>query len=299
MAIVSLTRDELFDADFLAAVKNLRIVARRVPRGGRHAEHRSQDLGAGIEFRDFRPYSPGDDFRSIDWNIYRRLGRVVLRLFEELEDLPLYLVPDVSTSAFSESPPRARAGLRCALALASISLAQHDRVGIYPFADTMRRITPPKAGKGRVFELASRLAEIEPGGPTSFESSLGRLAAMRLRPGLMVIISDFFDPRGIESVKRALTALRHRLLLVQLVKDSDRNPVIQGDSRLVDCETGEGQDITVTSLVLERYREAYENFQTALASMARARQWGLMRLDVDGDVINQLAELFEAGRLEV
>ena len=70
-----LTVSELFDADFLESLARLRIVARRVARGGRHAEQRSLDLGSGIEFRDFRPYSPGDDFRAIDWNIYRRLGK--------------------------------------------------------------------------------------------------------------------------------------------------------------------------------------------------------------------------------
>ena len=106
------------------------MVARRVPRDGRFAEQRSRDLGHGTDFCDFRPYSPGDDFRSIDWNIYQRLGRVFLRPYEELEDLPLYLIPDVSRSMFLESPPRARAGLRTTLALASITrfpICSHSR----------------------------------------------------------------------------------------------------------------------------------------------------------------------------
>ena len=107
MAPAPITESELFDPAFLEAVGRLRLVAHRVARGGRPAEQRSKDMGAGIEFRDFRPYSPGDDFRAIDWNIYRRLGRVFLRLFEELEDLPVYLAPDVSQSLFLESPPRA------------------------------------------------------------------------------------------------------------------------------------------------------------------------------------------------
>ena len=98
------TSDELFDSKFLDSLKNLRLIARRVPAGGRFAEQRSSDLGHGLEFRDFRPYAPGDDLRAVDWNIYRRLGRVFIRLFEELEDLPLYLMPDISGSAFLEDP---------------------------------------------------------------------------------------------------------------------------------------------------------------------------------------------------
>ncbi len=130
MPALSAVRDSLFDPDFLESVRHLRIIARRVPHGGRFAEQRAADLGHGIEFRDFRAYTPGDDLRAVDWNIYRRLGRVFVRLFEEFKDLPLYLMPDVSRSMFLESPPRADAGLRAALALASIALGQHDSVKI-------------------------------------------------------------------------------------------------------------------------------------------------------------------------
>ena len=87
--------EELFDPAFLESLQHLRLIARRVPPGGRFAEHLSRDLGPGIEFRDFRPYVPGDDLRAVDWNIYRRLGRVFVRLYEELEDL-------LSESAWAE-----------------------------------------------------------------------------------------------------------------------------------------------------------------------------------------------------
>ena len=89
MAGGAIDTSELFDPEFLESLGHLRLVARQVPRGGRFAEQRSRDLGSGIEFKDYRPYAPGDDLRGVDWNVYRRLGRVFLRLFEELEDLPL------------------------------------------------------------------------------------------------------------------------------------------------------------------------------------------------------------------
>ena len=80
---------ELFPTDFVAAVSRMRLSAGQAPRGGRHAEHGSVQLGAGMEFRDFRSYMPGDDIRRIDWNLYRRSGRLFLRLFEEERDLPV------------------------------------------------------------------------------------------------------------------------------------------------------------------------------------------------------------------
>ncbi len=294
-----LSFDELFDPAFLEAVERLRIVARRVPRGGRPAEQRSDDRGAGIEFKDYRPYVPGDDLRGVDWNIYRRLGRVFLRQFEELEDLPVHLLTDVSASLWLEDPPRARAGLRCALALAAIALGQHDSVGLFPFSDDLEVAERPRAGKGRWMRFAHALAALGPGGPTDFSRSLRRLEGMRLRPGLVVLISDFFDPAGVPAIAAAVRRLRHRLLFVQLVRASDAAPTVDGDVRLVDCETGATEDVSVTAAVRQRYRDAYRRFEDGLSGLARSRGAGLLRLDADGDVAAQLARLFEAGALAV
>ena len=285
----------MFDSGFLESLQGLRIVARRVPRHGRHAEQRSADFGGGTDFRDFRDYTPGDDLRYVDWNVYRRLRHVVVRLFEELEDLPHYLLPDISDSMWAEQPPRAVPALKATLALASISLAQHDRVGVYPFGEQIRDRRRPKAGKGRILALAGELAALEPAGGTNLCAALDSIRSLRLRPGLLTIVSDFFDPRGLDPVLETLRRMRHRLLLIPVIRASDREPVLTGDVRVRDCETGVAEDITVTASVLERYRAAYTRFEGALEDFARERRAGLLRLDADGDVVAQLAGLFEGG----
>lgn len=291
---------QLFDAAFLAAAQRLRLVARRVAPRGRFADQRSKDRGSGLEFQDYRPYVAGDDLRAIDWTVYRRLGRVFLRLFEEHEDLPLYLLPDVSRSAWVESEPRAVPGLQACLALAAVALGQHDSVGVFPFADDLTVLQRPTSGKNRVMELAHRLESVTPGGETDLGTALRRFRGLGLREGLVVIVSDFFDPGGIEAVTEALSGFRHRLLLVQLVRSSDRDPSwARGDLRLVDCESGDAQDVSVTPQVLERYRAAYDRFAEGLADLARRRGAGLLALDVESDVIPQVADLFENGRREV
>lgn len=299
MATRRIPAQELFDPAFLDSLASLRLVAGRVAPRGRHAEHRSKDLGGGLEFRDYRPYAAGDDLRSIDWNIYRRLGRIFLRLFEEMEDLPLYVLPDVSASAWLEESPRIRAGLRCALALSAISLNQHDRVGVFPFAEDLRVAVRPRAGKRRVFQMADELAKLEPAGRTDFQTSLRTFGHLRMRSGVVAIVSDFFDPAGIDAVVDALRRLRHKLLLVQLVRPSDAEPALQGDVRLVDCETGVGEDVSVTPAVVSAYRQAYATFQDKLGRFAQSRGAGLLRLDVEQPVVPQLAALFEGGRLSV
>lgn len=298
------SRDELFDTAFLEAAQRLRLVARRVAPRGRFADQKSRDRGSGLEFQDYRPYSHGDDMRAIDWTVYQRLGRVFVRLFEEHEDLPLYLLPDVSKSAWLESPPRAVAGLRACLSLAAISLGQHDSVGVFPFADDLTVLQRPTSGKGRLMELASRMATLTeaPGGTTDLAKSLKRFRGLGLREGLVVIASDFFDPRGLEGITAAVRGLRHKLLFVQLMRPVDRDPAANvgvGDVRFVDCESGDAHDVSLTPDVIARYQTSYDAFGTGLADLARSRGAGMLALDADEDVVPQIASLFENGRRDV
>ena len=295
----AITKEQVFDPAFLASLSHLRIVARRVARGGRFAEQCSEDLGHGTDFRDFRPYAAGDDFRSIDWNIYQRLGKVFLRLYEEEEDLPLYLMPDISRSLFLEQPPRAIAGLRTTLALASISLNHHDTTGLFPFSDDCEVLARPQSGRGKLMLFADRLANLEVGGSTDLSAAVNRFNSFGLRRGLLAIVSDFFDPAGIDAVVDTLKQVRHKLLLIQLVRRDDAKPGASGDVRMIDCESREAEDVSITPALLKRYHEAYNRFQSALAGFAKNRGAGLLRIDVDQEIVPQLATVFESGRFAV
>ncbi len=301
MSAAPIPFDELFDPSFLASLAHLSLTVQRVAPGGRFGERLSKDLGAGFEFRDFRPYSPGDDPRAIDWNIYRRLGRVFLRLYEEQQDLPLYLMPDVSASMFHEPVPRALTALRCTLALATISLGHHDSTSLVPFAEQLVLRVKAMSGKANTMAFAEHLTRLAPpeASATNLAASLRRLTSMNLRRGLLVVISDFFDPAGLGPVRDALRAVRHRLLFVQLVRSSDAEPDLDGDLRLRDCETGDLAEITVTPHVIGKYREAYEAFNTELADLVRYYHGGLLRLDVEADLVGQLNTLFASGALRV
>ena len=273
----------------------------RVAPGGRFGDRLSKDLGAGIEFRDYRGYSPGDDPRAIDWNIYRRLGKVFLRLYEEQQDLPLYLMPDVSASMFHEPEPRALTALRCALALATISLSHHDSAALFPFAESMDMRVKSMSGKANTMAFAEHLARLSPpaASGTNLSAALRRVADMNLRRGLLVVISDFFDPAGLVPLRDALRSIRHRLLFVQLVRPTDAEPDLEGDLRLRDCESGEAAEITITPHVLSKYREAYAAFSRELAELVKYHHGGLLRLDVEQDLVTQLNTVFAAGHLKV
>src|ERR1700721_748915 len=124
----------LFDSEFLKKLEYLSLVSKRVFRGSLLAQRRTMQLGSGIEFADHREYAPGDDFRYIDWNLYARHGELLLKRFQEEEDLHVYFWVDCSRSMAFGKPPKFDAARQVAAALAYIALADLDRIAITAFA---------------------------------------------------------------------------------------------------------------------------------------------------------------------
>lgn len=294
-----LTLSELFNAEFLNSLRQFRLFARQVDRDGRPAEHKSKALGHGLEFKDFRPYAPGDDLRSVDWNIYRRLGKLFIRVSEEQQDLPVYLMPDVSKSMYLGENPRINAAMRVSLALSYISLNQHDSIGLFPFAEDMQIKLRSRSGKSNLMSLARHLSELRERHSTDLAAALNHLSGIRIRRGLLVIISDFFDPGGVQAIEAALRSVRHRLLFVQLVRKDDAAPDLGGNVRVRDCETDGFADVSITADLLKRYHKAYQVFNAELARLARKKQATLVQIDVEEDIVQQLSTLFRQGGILV
>ena len=189
-------RDNLFDEKFLKKLEYLHVVARRVFSGNLRAERRTRKVGSGIEFADHRKYTMGDDFRYIDWNVYGRVDKLLLRLFEEEEDLHIYILLDASKSMLIGEPLKLHYAMQVGAALGYIGLANLDRVGIFPFADRPLGRLPPARGKRRIFKVFDFMRGIEAGGTTNIEACLRSFVHQQKRRGLAVLISDFYDPSG-------------------------------------------------------------------------------------------------------
>ncbi len=289
---------DLFDARFLRRLEALRYAARRIPKGGRPAEQSSKSLGGGVEFADYRAYVPGEDMRRVDWMVYLRLGKLFSRLFTEELDLPVHVALDLSDSVFLP-PERGRAALRAAAAFSWVALTGQDRVRVHPFGADPLPGFGPVSGKRSGMRLLDWLEKLGPSGGTGIEKTLRRIRGLAGRRGLLVVVSDFFSPSGIRGVLEELGRQRHKLLLVQLVHPHDADPPFQGEIRVVDCETREERDVTVTPAVLERYRSAWKSFQEELRSFALRRGAYLLQLQVTVDVLSQVEGLFLGGRLQL
>ena len=293
--------NEIFDPAFLAKLEALRVIARRVPAGGRHGEHRSRARGAGVEFTDVRPYAPGDDFRYLDWNLFRRLDRLFLRLFLEDEDLPVYFLLDQSASmqlvAGAGGATKTRAARQAVAALAYLCLNRMDRVSLFPFSGEALRPMPGLAGRNAFHRLLGYLASLPASGGTGLVDAVGGFAHRRLRRGLCVVASDFFDPRGPGQVLAALGRVPHRMLLLRPVHPGEDRPALAGELEVVDCETGESLALSADDRLLARYQEAYRAYEADLAGLSRTRHSRFLALRTDRPVVEQIATLFPQGVL--
>jgi uncharacterized protein (DUF58 family) len=253
-------RSELFDERFLKTLEHLHMVSRKVFAGNLRAERRTRKVGSGIEFADHRTYSRGDDFRYIDWNLYGRLDKLLLRLFEEEEDLHIYLLIDVSDSMAIGTPPKLHYAMQVAAALAYVGLANLDRVAMMPFSDRLIDRLPPSRGKNRIFRVFDFLRNAKLGGQTQLAECMKTFVTQNKRRGLAVVISDFYDPDGFEQGINTLRYNKFEPFVLQVYDQREAAPQLVGDLSLVDCETGETKDVTVSKSLLEAYQREHEKY---------------------------------------
>lgn len=271
-AIVNPQDDDLFGEGFLKRLEYLSIVSRKVFAGRMRAERRTKKSGSGIEFADHREYSPGDDIRYLDWQVYGRFGRLLLKLFEEEEDLPIYLILDASSSMALGAPRKIDYAKKLVAALCYVGLANLDRVSVVAVRDRVAATMPPARGKGRIFKVFEFLRTIKPEGETGLGDAMRMFVAQNKRRGLAVLVSDLYDPAGFEQGINFLRFNRFDPFVLQVFDPVEVRPPLQGDLLLYDCETGESREVTVTPKVLERYAAAHAEYRRAIEEFCVSRQ---------------------------
>jgi uncharacterized protein (DUF58 family) len=288
-------RSRLFDERFLKTLEHLHMVARKVFSGNLRAERRTRKVGSGIEFADHRTYARGDDFRYIDWNLYGRLDRLLLRLFEEEEDLHIYILVDVSDSMSIGTPPKLHYAMQVGAALSYVGLANLDRVAIIPFSDRLLGRLPPSRGKNRIFRVFDFLRTCELGGQTQLAECMKAFVAQNKRRGLAVLISDFYDPDGFEQGLNTLRYNRFEPFVLQVYDQREASPELHGDLTLVDCETGDAREVTVSKSLLEAYRREHDRYCAELEQFCTARATPFFRTHTGIPFDELVLKIFRAG----
>jgi len=275
--------NRLFDEPFLRKLERLSILSRRALAGQLQGERRSPKRGQSVEFADFRPYVPGDDFRRIDWNAYARLDRFFIKLFVKDQDLTVHLLVDASRSMDWGRPNKLGYAVRAAGALGYVALAGLDRVTVTALGMEERkngnwRYFPPHRGKGQAMALFEFLQALQAGGHTELAPRLRAYAAATTQPGPLLLFSDLLD----DGWRDGLTALASRgfeITVLHILAPDEIDPDtstwlgagLAGDLKLLDSETGAEVEITADYDLLQRYRDGLAAWQEELRRFCGAR----------------------------
>ncbi len=257
--------EDLLDPDFLRKIERLSLVAKRVFPGRFRGARRSTKRGSSVEFADYRNYAAGDDFRRVDWNVYARLEKLFLKLFVEEEDLHVYMIIDASRSMAFGSPTKLLYAKRIAAALSYIALSNLDRAGLAILNGQTAFTLSPKQGKQSAFAIFHWLKPIQASGQTQLAASLRDFSRKTTQPGLVVVISDFLD-KNYEKGVDALLSRKFEVTVVHLLDEYEFTPPFVGDLLLVDSETDERREITVTQSLLRKYGQRLAEFCANLES---------------------------------
>lgn len=282
----------LFDQDFLSQLEGLVLLARQLARSRNRADRRSSQRGASVEFAEYRPFQPGDDWRYIDWNAYARWRTLVLKLFAEDQDLPVWILVDATPSmAFGSPTTKWDHARRLAAGLAYIALSSHDRVGLAaPGAASLALLTPAR-GRHNFQSILRFLEQLEPGEPgASLEHLISRWLGGRPQRGMVIWITDHWGNTANDAAN-ALHRLRHsrnEVSLVHITAPAEAEAGTVGEYRLECIDGGEPRTVIVDEGVRRAYRQRYATYCSALNQLCRGSAIPLLPASTAVDCVELL-----------
>jgi uncharacterized protein (DUF58 family) len=234
--------NRFLDPSVLAEISNLDLVARTVVDGFVTGLHRSPDFGFSQEFAEYRAYTPGDDLRHVDWNVFARTERAYLKRYRGETNTQIMVLMDVSASMGYGSGRVKKIEYSKFLASSLLYLAhlQRDAAGLIAFHDQVSQFIPPSTKQGQLMRLLHGVEGAQLGTRTDFAKPFLELQHFLKRRGITILISDFFE--NPETILRTVEPLRFRgneLVLFQVLDPNELQPKLGEAVLLVDMETGD------------------------------------------------------------
>jgi len=250
----------LLGPELMSQLERLELVTRKIFRGRMKGERRSKRKGQSVEFADYRNYVAGDDLRSLDWNLYARLDKLIVKLFMEEEDLHFYTLIDASPSMGFGDPTKLQYAKQLAAALGFIGLIRSDRVVVESLGQSVQQRGPVLRGRRSVRRMIDTLDAMEPTENISLAEGVKRFCLRHQGKGIVVLISDLMDKEGYETALRYLMAQRVDVYVLHVLSQEEIDPDVKGDLKLVDCEDDDIAEITVSAPLLARYKKTLDAF---------------------------------------
>ncbi|MBU0718772.1 MAG: DUF58 domain-containing protein [Planctomycetes bacterium] len=249
----------------------LSLVSRKIFAGKMRGERLTKRRGDSSEFADYRNYVVGDDLRYLDWNIYARLEKLFIKLFLQEEDLHVSILLDVSKSMDWGEPSKGLYTRRVAAALAYIGLVNFDRVSIYAYANGLQHELAGVRGRRLMFRVIDFLSRVEYTSPSSLAAAGRQFAIHHPQPGIVLLLSDFFEKGGYEEGLRYLLARQYDVYALQVLSPEEIEPTVVGDLCLTDIEDDDAAEVTVGRALLNRYKRNLEAYCTGLREFCTRR----------------------------
>jgi uncharacterized protein (DUF58 family) len=266
----------LITPELLRRLEQFQLLAARRAKSSAKGERRSRARGQSVEFADYRNYVAGDDFRYLDWNLFGRLDKLFLKLYEEERELPVTIFLDASESMTFGTPRKFDFARQVAAAIGYVALCGFDRVSVQLFPDAMgegaiRGALRSVRGRKSSLQFFQNLSLVNASGTASFNEALRRAALTARRSGVGIVLSDFLDPAGYEPGLTALIGRGFQVSAVQILAPEEVNPTDFGDLRLVDSENGSVQEVTFGKFRLKNYQQTVQNYIQRLREFCQSR----------------------------
>jgi uncharacterized protein (DUF58 family) len=277
----------------LAAISGLELVAKTVVDGFVAGLHRSPDFGFSQEFAEYVAYTPGDDLRHIDWNVYARTERMYLKRYRGETNSPLTILLDASNSMQFGSHRVNKMDYARYLSASLFYLALHgqrDAAGLITFDDEIRNYIRPSTRQGQLHRLLAGLEQAEARARTDFSKPMRYFQELLRRRGIVLVVSDFWESP--ESIVKTIEPLRmngNEVVLFHVLDPEDVKPSLDGPQILVDMETQQQLE-TTPDFARKEYRERVEAHLTDLRDRAKGAGMGYCRLITDRPLDDALRE---------
>jgi uncharacterized protein (DUF58 family) len=271
------------DPAVLASISGLDLVAKTVVQGFVAGLHRSPEHGFSQEFAEYRAYTPGDDLRYVDWNVFARTERCYLKRYRGETNTQLTVLLDASASMGfgSHSVNKLDYARFLAAALFYLANQQRDAAGLIVFDDELRNSVPPSTRQGQLSRLLHGLEGAEPGARTDYAKPFAHLQDLLHRRGLVAVVSDFYAaPAAIIRTMEPLAFRGSELMLFHILDPEEIEPTLREPSLLVDMETDDSMEVSPEYTRTE-YRHRINAHIEALRDAARrsGMDYFLLRTD--------------------
>ena len=288
--------------DLMARVGKIRILTRRLVDDRLSGDYHSSFKGQGVEFDEVRPYVPGDDVRTIDWNVTAKTGIPYIKRFAEERELTVVFMIDVSGSqgfgSGGEKGENRRTKMEVAAEVSSLlaltAIRNQDKIGLVLFSDKVEKYIPPRKGQGAVLRLVREVLAAEDGahGKTDIAAALKFLSSVQKRKAVVFIVSDFLDS-GYERLL-ASASRHHDIIAIPVSDPAECELPDVGLVELEDPESGELMLVDTSDAAVRRQFAAASGAEaSSLATLLRRNAIDSLEVSTDRPYISQVRVLFK------